>query len=501
VINTEKRKYASIDLKSFYASVECAERGLDPMSTNLVVADESRTEKTICLAVSPSLKSFGIPGRPRLFEVNEKVREINAIRRANAPYKKLTEKSFYLPELKTNPSLALDFIIAPPHMSHYMQYSAKIYDIYLKYISPDDIHVYSIDEVFIDLTAYLKTYNMTAKELTSKLISEVFDKTGITATAGIGTNLYLSKIAMDIEAKHALPDENGTRIAELDEMSYREKLWNHKPLTDFWRIGTGISNTLQKNGMYTQGDIARKSINNEDLLYKLFGVNAELIIDHAWGYEPCGISDIKAFKPNVNSISSGQVLSCGYEFNKAAVVVKEMSQNIVLDLLNKGLVTDRVSLYINYDNESLSNPKMTKEYKGEIVKDYYGRLAPKPVHGGKTFEIHTDSDTMITKSIMEIFNKITDPNLLVKRINICAGNVLNKDSIKRKIISEQLSLLDIENEEKINDSEEKEKEKKRQEAILSIKNKYGKNAILNALDLSDGATAAERNNQIGGHKA
>lgn len=375
----ENRIYLAIDLKSFYASVECMERGLDPMTTNLVVADESRTEKTICLAVSPSLKSYGIPGRPRLFEVVQKIKEVNAARQRSAPERRFAGSSSDYNELKIRPDLAVDYIVAPPQMARYMEISTQIYDIYMKYIAPEDMHVYSIDEVFMDVTGYLNTYRLSARELAMKIILDVLHTAGITATAGIGTNLYLCKVAMDIEAKHIPPDKNGVRIAELDEMSYRRKLWSHRPLTDFWRVGKGYANKLEQNGIFTMGDVVRCSIGkpneyyNEDLLYKLFGVNAELLIDHAWGWEPCTIADIKAYKPESNSIGSGQVLQCPYDFEKAKLVVKEMTDALVLDLVEKGLVTNQLTLTVGYDIENLTDWNRRKKYQGEIKTDRYGR--------------------------------------------------------------------------------------------------------------------------------
>ena len=391
------KTYIAIDLKSFYASVECRERSRDPLTTNLVVADPSRTEKTICLAVSPSLKKYGLSGRARLFEVIQKVNAANNIRKLKAPNHVFSGSSDDSTELQKNPSLKIDYIIAPPRMARYMEYSTKIYNIYLKYIAPEDIHIYSIDEVFIDVTHYLSTYNMTARELAMTMIQDILDTTGITATAGIGTNMYLCKIAMDIVAKHIEPDKNGVRIAELDEMSYRRLLWNHKPLTDFWRVGRGYSKKLEKIGLYTMGDIARCSIGkstdyyNEELLYKLFGINAELLIDHVWGYEPCTMEDVKAYKPETNSISSGQVLHCPYEFDKARLVVKEMIDLMALDLVDKGLVTNQIVLTIGYDIENMTDKNRSQSYKGTVTTNYYGKKVPKPAHGTTNLPKQTSS--------------------------------------------------------------------------------------------------------------
>jgi DNA polymerase V len=492
------RTYIAIDLKSFYASVECVQRGLDPLNTNLVVADVSRTEKTICLAVSPSLKSFGIPGRPRLFEVNEKLKEINNTRKWNSKNHKLTGKSIFLSELNKNLFLEVDYIAATPQMSKYMMVSTSIYDIYLKYIAPEDIHVYSIDEVFIDATDYLSLYNLSARDFTIKLISEVLTNTGVTATAGIGTNMYLCKIAMDIVAKHIPADEQGVRIAELDEMSYRRKLWNHRPLTDFWRVGKGYANKLESRGIYTMGDVARCSLNNEDLLYKLFGVNAELLIDHAWGRETTTIADIQAYKPENNSISSGQVLKKPYEFEKARLIVKEMTDSLVLELVDKHLVCNQLVLTVCYDISSL------KDYKGEIETDRYGRKAPKQAHGSENLDKYTSSTKQIVNAALSLYDKIVDKELYVRRIYIVANHVINENDINDFQPYEQLNLFtdykSTEEKEKSDEIEEN-KEKNIQHALLDIKKKYGKNAILKGMNLEEDATAIERNSQVGGHKA
>ena len=504
------KTYIAIDLKSFYASVECRERSRDPLTTNLVVADPSRTEKTICLAVSPSLKKYGLSGRARLFEVIQKVNAANNIRKLKAPNHVFSGSSDDSTELQKNPSLKIDYIIAPPRMARYMEYSTKIYNIYLKYIAPEDIHIYSIDEVFIDVTHYLSTYNMTARELAMTMIQDILDTTGITATAGIGTNMYLCKIAMDIVAKHIEPDKNGVRIAELDEMSYRRLLWNHKPLTDFWRVGRGYSKKLEKIGLYTMGDIARCSIGkstdyyNEELLYKLFGINAELLIDHAWGYEPCTMEDVKAYKPETNSISSGQVLHCPYECDKARLVVKEMIDLMALDLVDKGLVTNQIVLTIGYDIENMTDKNRSQSYKGTVTTNYYGKKVPKPAHGTTNLPKQTSSTTLITNAVMELYDKIVNKKLLIRRINIVANKLVDEHSVKNANKYEQLDLFtdyEILKKQREKENAESEREKRMQNTILDIKKKFGKNAILKGMNLQEGATAKDRNNQIGGHKA
>lgn len=504
------KTYIAIDLKSFYASVECRERSRDPLTTNLVVADPSRTERTICLAVSPSLKKYGLSGRARLFEVIQKVNAANNIRKLKAPNHVFSGSSDDSTELQKNPSLKIDYIIAPPRMARYMEYSTKIYNIYLKYIAPEDIHIYSIDEVFIDVTHYLSTYNMTARELAMTMIQDILDTTGITATAGIGTNMYLCKIAMDIVAKHIEPDKNGVRIAELDEMSYRRLLWNHKPLTDFWRVGRGYSKKLEKIGLYTMGDIARCSIGkstdyyNEELLYKLFGINAELLIDHAWGYEPCTMEDVKAYKPETNSISSGQVLHCPYEFDKARLVVKEMIDLMALDLVDKGLVTNQIVLTIGYDIENMTDKNRSQSYKGTVTTNYYGKKVPKPAHGTTNLPKQTSSTTLITNAVMELYDKIVNKKLLIRRINIVANKLVDEHSVKNANKYEQLDLFtdyEILKKQREKENAESEREKRMQNTILDIKKKFGKNAILKGMNLQEGATAKDRNNQIGGHKA
>lgn len=508
---SENKTYIAIDLKSFYASVECRERGRDPLTTNLVVADESRTEKTICLAVSPSLKSYGIPGRPWLFEVIQKVQEANNARKWKAPGRTFSGSSDNNVELQKNPALSIDYIVAPPRMAYYMEYSTKIYNVYLKYIAPEDIHTYSIDEVFIDVSHYLTTYNMTARELAMTMIQDVLQTTGITATAGIGTNLYLCKIAMDIVAKHIEPNKDGVRIAELDEMSYRRQLWSHRPLTDFWRVGRGYAKKLEEHGLYTMGDIARCSIGksneyyNEELLYKLFGVNAELLIDHAWGYEPCTMELIKAYKPETNSICSGQVLQCPYDFEKARLVVKEMTDLMVLDLVDKGLVIDQIVLTVGYDIENLTDPNRSRNYKGAVTTDHYGRRIPKHAHGTTNLTRQTSSTGLITNAVMELYDRIVDRNLLVRRITVTANKLVDEASAKKPSDEyRQLNLFtDYEALKQEQEAEEAalERERKMQKAMLDIKKKFGKNAILKGMNLQEGATAKERNAQIGGHKA
>ncbi len=493
-----QRTYIAIDLKSFYASVECIQREVDPMTACLVVADPSRTEKTICLAVSPALKSYGIPGRPRLFEVVEQVKKINMSRRQRIPGREFTGSSWDNRKLTADPSLSLDYIVAPPRMGLYMETSTRIYQIYLKYVAPEDIHVYSIDEVFMDVTNYLKTYGLTARELAMKIILDVLYTTGITATAGIGTNLYLAKVAMDIEAKHIPADRNGVRIAELDEMSYRRSLWTHRPLTDFWRVGRGIAKKLEANGMFTMGDVARCSLgkpsdlHNENLLYKLFGVNAELLIDHAWGWEPCTIAQIKAYKPESNSVGSGQVLSCAYDFDKARLIVREMVDLLSLDLVDKGLLTNQLVLTVGYDIDN-------KQYRGEISTDRYGRKIPKHAHGTQNLPKMTASTKLLTEAAMTLYDRIVDPSLLIRRMYICAGHVLPETEVLGEPAMEQLDLFQdpasLEAEETA-----LERERRMQEALLSIKRKYGKNAILKGMNLEEGATARERNGMTGGHK-
>ena len=543
------KTYISIDLKSFYASVECMERGLDPLNTNLVVADASRTQKTICLAVSPSLKAYGIPGRARLFEVEQKVKEANARRQTRAPKNILDGKSVFATELNENPCLAIDYIAAKPRMALYMSKSTQIYDVYLRYIAPEDIYAYSVDEVFIDASGYLKTYGLNAHDFARLLVREVFKETGITATAGIGPNLYLCKIAMDIGAKHTEADADGVRIAELDEFSYRRLLWDHRPITDFWRVGRGYAKKLAKKSIFTMGDIARCSLGtssdyyNEDLLYKMFGVNAELLIDHAWGYEPCTLAEVKSYRPQRKSLVSGQVLQNAYTYDKTRIVVREMMELLALDLVDKGLLTNQIVLTVGYDIENLSDPERRKAYKGEITVDAYGREVPKHAHGTGNLPFSTASTKLTTDCVLEIFDRVVDKELLTRRISITANNLVLESEYKREseVASaepEQLSMFDmlaggddshaperVSSKEATayseqdkpnstmvaesisgsagndNDEDALEKEKQVQEAMLKIKKRFGKNAILKGNNLQEGATAKERNAQIGGHKA
>ena len=506
---SKEKSYIAIDLKSFYASVECRERDLDPLTTNLVVADVSRTEKTICLAVSPSLKEYGIPGRARLFEVVSKVKEANRLRKQKAPGQEFSGSATDKNVLAGHPEYALDYIAAPPRMALYIEYSTRIYDIYLKYIAPEDIHVYSIDEVFMDVTNYLNIYRMTPMELAETMIKDVLKETGITATAGIGTNLYLCKVAMDIVAKHIPADAHGVRIAKLDELTYRKLLWTHEPLTDFWRVGRGYAKKLWEQGLYTMGDVARCSIGNEsdyyneELLYQMFGVNAELLIDHAWGYEPCEIKDIKAYKPEYNSISSGQVLQCPYDFDKGKLVVREMTDLLVLELVDKRLETDQMVLTIGYDIENLTDPVRAKAYKGIVTTDMYGRRIPKHAHGTTNLTKRTSSTRLITVAVLGLYDKIVNPSLLIRRINLTANHVVDENE-KQEDNYVQLDLFTDYNQLEQKKKEEQldlERERKMQEVMLSIKKKYGKNSILRGANLQEGATAIGRNNQIGGHKA
>ncbi len=500
------RTYIAIDLKSFYASVECIDRGLDPLTANLVVADRARTSKTICLAVSPALKAYGIPGRARLFEVEQKVKEINAHRQQRVPGQKLTGSSCFAPELQNVPHLALDFIAAPPRMARYIEVSSQIYDIYLKYIAPEDIHVYSIDEVFIDATHYLNAKKQSAHELTRTILLDVLNTTGITAAAGIGTNLYLCKVAMDIVAKRTPPDAYGVRIAYLDEIAYRRLLWDHRPLTDFWRVGRGYARKLEANGLFTMGDIAKCSLQkppyrpNEDMLYKLFGVNAELLIDHAWGWEPCTIADIKAYKPSTNSLGTGQVLHCPYTAEKARLVTREMTDLLVLDLVEKGLATNQLVLTVGYDTENLTNPN----YTGPITVDFYGRRIPKHAHGTANLEEYTSSTHKILSAMTALFDRIVDPDLLVRRINISANHIIPKANIPLQSTMEQMDLFTdytAAEQQQATEKNRLERETQMQQTMLQIRRRFGKNAILKGMNLEDGATARERNRQIGGHKA
>lgn len=504
------RTYIAIDLKSFYASVECVERGLDPMTTNLVVADVSRTEKTICLAVSPSLKSYGISGRARLFEVVQKVKEVNAERIRHTPERKFTGKSYYVPDLEKSADLELDYIVAAPRMGLYLEYSTKVYEIYLKYIAPEDMHVYSIDEIFMDVTQYLNTYRLNARELAGRIIQDVLRATGITATAGIGTNLYLCKTAMDIVAKHIPPDQYGVRIAKLDEKMYRKLLWSHQPITDFWRVGRGYAKKLAEHGLYTMGDVAKCSIgkpddyHNEELLYKLFGINAELLIDHAWGWEPCTMADIKAYKPDTNSIGSGQVLQNPYRFEKGRLIVQEMIDLLVLELVDKRLVTDQVVLTVGYDMENLTYSEGRRGYQGAVTTDSYGRRIPKHAHGTVNLERKTSSTKQIMDAVLKLYDKIVNPYLTIRRVYLSANHVVDENVANEEIRYEQLNLFtDYESVHLEREDERKEEERERsiQQAVLNIKKRYGKNAILKGMNLLEGAMTIERNGQIGGHKA
>lgn len=492
------KAYICIDLKSFYASVECVERGLDPLDTHLVVADASRTEKTICLAVTPSLKAYGISGRARLFEVNQKLREVNAKRKWNAPYHRFRGESYINSSLKSDPSLSASFIAAKPRMAYYIKYSMKIYKIYLKYFSPEDIHIYSIDEVFVDITSYLKANNKTPRELVMTVIQDIFNSTGITATAGIGTNLYLCKIAMDIVAKHIPPNQNGVRIAQLDENSYRRLLWSHRPLTDFWRIGKGYAKRLEEHGMFTMGDIARCSLDNEELLYKAFGINAELLIDHAWGWEPCTIEHIKSYAPENTSISSGQVLSSPYPYDKARLIIHEMADAVALQLVDKKCVTDQITINICYDIENVG-----KSFDGIVKTDRYGRKVPKEAHGTQNIE-YTSSARAIIKAALEIFDRIADPTLTVRRVNINVNHIIGENQIKNENKFEQLDLFSDPEAvllERKAETKKLKNERSIQDAVIELKKRYGKNAVLKGMNFLDGSTARNRNDQIGGHRA
>ena len=500
----KERIYIAFDLKSFYASVERRERGLDPMDTTLVVADESRTDKTICLAVTPPLKSCGISGRGRLFEVKQRVIEVNSERRYRAPQHKLSGSSYLFSELQANPSLAIDFIIAPPRMACYMEYSTRIYTIYMKYAAPEDIVVYSIEEVFIDVTDYLDAFQLSPHMLAMKIIQDILSETGITATAGIGTNLFLCKVAMDIVAKHIPPDKNGVRIAELNEMSYRQMLWSHQPLTDFWRVGHGYARKLKEHGMFTMGDVALCSVAHEELLYTLFGKNAELLIDHAWGWEPCTIKDIKAYRPTSQSLGSSQVLPCPYSAEKARLVLREMVDQLVLDLADKKLITDQLVLTVGYDIENLAVPQRCSNYQGPVVLDSYGRQIPRHAHGTASLSCHTASSKELIRAASDLFDRIVNPILLIRRLSITANHTVPERSVSTPILYEQMNLFTdyaaLEKRRKKKQAE-LERDKKLQQAILTIKKKYGRNAILRGMSLEEGATARERNKQIGGHKA
>ena len=497
-----QRTYIAIDLKSFYASVECVARGLDPLTTNLVVADASRTEKTICLAVSPSLKQYGIGGRARLFEVVERLRDVNFDRLCHSPEGFFRGKSVSDTDLKSHPDWEVDYIAAPPRMAHYIEMSAKIYDIYLKYIAPEDIHIYSVDEVFMDVTNYLRSYRMTPHELAMTMIRDVLKQTGITATAGIGTNMYLCKVAMDIMAKKMPADKDGVRIAELDEMTYRRQLWDHRPLTSFWRVGRGIASKLEAHGIDTMGKLARCSIENEELLYKLFGINAELLIDHAWGWEPCTIDLVKAYRPESNSFSSGQVLGEAYEADKARLVAMEMADTMALKLVSKNLVASQVVLSVAYDAENITDPKRRSKYRGEVATDYYGRPAPKGAHGAANFESPTSSSRIITDAVERLYDSLVSPNLLVRRLNVTVNGVVPAASVQAGPL--QLDLFadpDKVNREHEEQQAKLDKERRLQAVQVAVKRRFGKNAVLKGLNFEDGATAKDRNRQIGGHKA
>ena len=510
------RQYVAIDAKSFYASVECVERHLNPLTTNLVVADESRTEKTICLAVSPALKAHGVPGRPRLFEVIQRVRDVNrermnagirsgAIKR-NPETKRyqFSSASFDAEAIESDPTLEVSYIIAPPRMRLYEEYSSRIYATYLKYVAPEDIIVYSIDEVFIDVTNYLHTYGMTAHEMTMTMVRDVLYNTGITATAGIGTNLFLAKVAMDIVAKKAKPDKDGVRIAALDEMSFREILWTHRPLTDFWRIGGGTAARLEAMQLFTLGDVARASLDPvfEALLYKVFGINAELIIDHAWGWEPVTVDIIKQYRPSTNSISSGQVLHCPYDFDKGRLIVREMTELLVLDLVRKRLVTKQIVLNIGYDRESLTGDRAQK-YTGPVTMDHYGRKVPKHAHGTGNIDHYTSSTHTIMEAVLELYDRVVNRNLLIRRVNIAACNLISEDDVPEDKPMQLDMFTDYEavDREKKAQQAAEEKERKLQRVTLAIQDRFGKNAMLKGMNLMEGGTTIDRNGQIGGHKA
>lgn len=499
-----ERTYICCDLKSFYASVECLERGLDPLTTNLVVADLSRTEKTICLAVTPSLKAYGISGRARLFEVVQRVKEVNAQRKWEAPGRELAGSSSSDLELKANPSLALDYIVAPPRMAHYIDWSTRVYSVYLKHVAPEDVYPYSIDEVFIDATNYLNTYKLDGREFARRIILDILETTGITAAAGVGTNMYLAKIAMDISAKHIQADEYGVRVAELDEMSYRRTLWTHQPITDFWRVGKGYASKLAANGMYTMGDVARCSVENEDLLYKLFGVNAELLIDHSWGWEPCTMPEVKAYKPGSRSSVSGQVLQEPYPADKARVVVREMADNLALDLVDNGMVTNQLVLTVGYDRENLDDPRRRDTYHGEITTDRYGRKIPKHAHGTINLDGYTSSGEELIRATGELYDRIVAPNLLIRRLSLSANHLLDETSAPKRGEAEQMDLFTdyaAKEQREAEDKAARVRERKIQETVLGLKKRFGKNAVLKGMNLQEGATARERNAQIGGHKA
>lgn len=512
--------YIAIDLKSFYASVECRERGLDPLTTNLVVADVTRTEKTICLAVSPSLKAYGIPGRPRLFEVVQAVKEVNVRRKERYRRQRRDPRAEFLGKstsslvLEAHPDYELDYIAAPPQMARYMEISTRIYEIYLRYVAPEDIHVYSIDEVFMDVTAYLHAFHHNPHEMAMTMIHDVLRETGITATAGIGTNMYLAKVAMDIVAKHIPADADGVRIAELDQRSYREKLWNHTPLTDFWRIGGGIARRLYKNGMHTMGDVALMAVQNEEWFFREFGVNGEFLMDHAFGYEPVSIPEIKKYKPETKSVSQGQVLSCAYEANKGRLVAMEMAETLALDLVRKHLTAGGVVLSVGYDIDNLSDPTRLQNYAGPIVYDFYGRPMPKMAHGTESLGRQTNSNREIVSAIARLYDRIVNDGLLIRRMYVVADRIRPEGEEDANTLK-QLSFFDREvsgviepEDEKLREvkaeiekrNRDQAKDKAVQEAILKLQMKYGKNAVLKGMNLEEGATQMTRNNQIGGHR-
>lgn len=499
---SDKKTYIAIDLKSFYASCECIERGLDPLKYNLLVADNSRTDKTICLAVSPPLKSLGVPGRPRLFEAIQIIRDLNIDRLERSGLKDFEYMSYNIDEINKSPKVGVDYIVAPPHMAKYIEISKSIYKIYLSWISAEDIHVYSIDEVFIDATNYLKLYGMDGEDLASHIVNDVLKETGITATAGVGTNMYLCKVAMDILAKHTKPNSHGVRVKVLDVDSYRKYLWDHRPLTDFWRVGSGYQKRLAKYGLFTMGDIAEFSIDYEDVLYKEFGINAELLIDHAWGYEPCTISDVKKYRPQNTSRSSGQVLHEPYKYDQAKIVIGEMADSLALDLYSKGLVSNQIDITIGYDRSSLEDKEIN--YNGEIKMDHYGRKIPKKSHGVRNLNMYTSSSKVFIDSAKELFDRIVNKELYIRKLNIVANNTCYKDELEKTTHGRQMDIFNLENRAIEGSTVNKlniDKEEKVQKAVIEIKNKYGKNSILKGLNFREGATGIERNRQIGGHKS
>lgn len=494
----KKKTYIAIDLKSFFASVECVARGLDPLTTNLVVADEKKTEKTICLAVTPSLKAYGISGRARLFDVVQRVKEVNYERKARLRGKGFCGSSYDDNELKNDPSLALDYIIAPPRMAAYRECSTKVVATYLKYVSIEDIFPYSIDEVFIDATHYLDTYKMNAHDFAALLIKDVLHTYGVTATAGIAENLYLCKVALDISAKHIPPDEDGVRIAELDMMKYRRTLWTHKDLTDFWMVGSATAKRLNKLGLFTMGDVARCSLYNEDRLYREFGKNAVYLIDQAWGWEPVDIPSIKAYRPESTSTSAGQVLTRPYTFDETRIILREMVDKLVLELVEADLTTDQIVLVVGYDIENLTDPRRRADYSGEITVDYYGREVPKHARGTANMGRHTSSTKLIMDKTLELFDRIVDRSLLTRRLTVTANRLLAEKEARESSVAEQLSLFDDPRDIEKKDEDAK-REKRRQRAVIDIKNRFGPNAIMKGTSYQDSATGLERNRSIGGH--